>query len=313
MSNRNIKIGARGSKLATWQAGWVKNRLEELHPGFEVEVVKIKTTGDKITDSSLAKIGGKGLFTKEIEEALLDGGVDLAVHSMKDMPYKLPEGLVIGCVPPRENPFDAFVSKGEGLKQLKKGAIIGSGSLRRVAQLKHLRPDLVYHPMRGNVETRIRKMDEGQCEAVVLAVAGLKRMGLEDRVVEYLGPPDFLPAVGQGAIAVEIREDDDDVRELIAPLEDERARATTLAERSFLAALEGGCQAPIAAHGSIADGQLCLVGMVSELEGQRRRHDQVQGDPANAESLGKRLGRALLDAGAGEILKEIYGEQPDGQ
>jgi len=310
MIKREIRIGARGSKLAVWQAEWVKNRLEELHPGLEARLVKIKTTGDKITDSPLAKIGGKGLFTREIEEALLGGEVDLAVHSMKDMPYKLPEGLVIGCVPPREDPFDALVSKGDTLMRLEEGARVGSSSLRRVAQLKRLRPDLDYLPLRGNVETRIRKMDEGRCDAVVLAVAGLRRMGLEGRVVEYLRPPDFLPAVGQGAIAVQIREDDDGTRELIAAMEDERARAATLAERSFLSVLEGGCQVPMAAHASITGGKLRLVGMVSDLDGKRVCRDEVEGDPSGAESLGERLGRALLDAGAGEILKEIYGEEP---
>lgn len=313
MINREIKIGSRGSKLATRQAEWVKNRLEELHPGLEARVVKIKTTGDKITDSPLAKIGGKGLFTKEIEEALLDGRVDLAVHSMKDMPYKLPDGLTIGCVPPRENPFDALVSKGDPLERLRKGAIIGSSSLRRAAQLKRLRPDVVCQPLRGNVETRIRKMDEGQCDAVVLAVAGLKRMGLEDRVVEYLRPPDFLPAVGQGAIAVEIRKNDGNTAELIAPMEEEDARTTTLAERSFLSALEGGCQVPMAAHASITNGRLYLAGMVSDLDGERMCRHEVEGDPSEAESLGKRLGRALLEAGAGEILEEIYGEKTHGQ
>jgi len=313
MIKREIRIGARGSKLAVWQAEWVKNRLEELHPGLEARLVKIKTTGDKITDSPLAKIGGKGLFTREIEEALLGGEVDLAVHSMKDMPYKLPEGLVIGCVPPREDPFDALVSKGDTLMRLEEGARVGSSSLRRVAQLKRLRPDLDYLPLRGNVETRIRKMDEGRCDAVVLAVAGLRRMGLEGRVVEYLRPPDFLPAVGQGAIAVQIREDDEGTRELIAAMEDERARAATLAERSFLSVLEGGCQVPMAAHASITGGKLRLVGMVSDLNGKRVCRDEVEGDPSGAESLGERLGRALLDAGAGEILKEIYGEEPHGR
>jgi len=312
MSKREIKIGARGSKLALWQAGWVKSRLEELHPHIGAEVVKIKTTGDKITDSPLAKIGGKGLFTKEIEEALLDGRVDLAVHSMKDMPYRLPDGLEIGCVPPREDPFDTLVSGGDTLTRLRKGAVIGSSSVRRVAQLKRLRPDAVYKPLRGNVETRVRKMDEGQFDAVVLAVAGLKRMGLEGRVVEYLGPPDFLPAVAQGAIAVEIRRGDEDTQALIAPMEDERARLTTLAERSFLAALEGGCQAPMAAYASIIDGEMYLAGMVSDLDGERMCRNHVEGNPSDAESLGRRLGRALLDAGAGEILREIYDEEPHG-
>ncbi len=309
MVKRLIRIGARKSALSIRQSKWVKDRLVELHPGIEVELVKITTRGDKILDSPLAVIGGKGLFVKEIEEALTEARADIAVHSMKDMPAELPAGLIIGAVPKREDPFDALVGKGDTLAQLRQGARVGTSSLRRRAQLKYLRPDLTIEPLRGNVDTRLRKLDEGKYDAIVLAVAGLVRMGLDNRVVEHLCPPDFLPAVGQGALALEIREDDDLTRELIAPIEDTTTRAVTSAERAFLAELQGGCQVPIAAYASVDGDSMHLAGMVADIDGSIMIKDDIEGKPQEAENLGRELARRLLDAGAAQILDEIYGNK----
>jgi len=306
MTGVKIRIGTRKSALALWQAEWVKKRLTEFHPGLEIELVKITTKGDKVLDAPLANIGGKGLFVKEIEEELIKGGIDLAVHSMKDMPSVLPSELKIGAAPEREDPFDALVSHGDLLMHLPQGARIGTSSLRRAAQLKRLRPDADIRTLRGNLDTRLRKLAEGQYDAVVVAVAGLVRMGMEDRIVEYLGPPDFLPAVGQGALAIEVRTDDKRVNDLIAPLENFEARVTTTVERAFLAELEGGCQVPIAAHASLIDGRLYLIGMVSDLDGSRMIRDEIEGNPQDAEKLGHELGRKVLEAGAAEILEELY-------
>jgi hydroxymethylbilane synthase len=306
MADNTIRIGTRKSALALWQAEWVKKRLTELQPDIRVEIVKITTKGDKILDAPLAQIGGKGLFVKEIEEELIAGRIDIAVHSMKDMPSDLPERLMIGAVPEREDPFDALVSHGDLLMHLPEGARIGTSSLRRAAQLKRLRPDAIIHSLRGNLDTRLRKLAEGQYDAVVVAVAGLVRMGLEEKIVEYLGPPDFLPAVGQGALAIETRSDDRRVNELIAPLENFEARVTTTGERAFLAELKGGCQVPIAAHASIIEGRLYLTGMVADLDGSRIIRDEVEGKPLRAKELGHKLGRKLLQAGADQILDELY-------
>ena len=306
MPDNTIRIGTRKSALALWQAEWVKTRLTELHPGIRVEIVKITTKGDKILDVPLARIGGKGLFVKEIEEELISGHIDIAVHSMKDMPSDLPERLMIGAVPEREDPFDALVSHGDLLMHLPAGARIGTSSLRRAAQLKRLRPDAIIHSLRGNLDTRLRKLAEGQYDAIVVAVAGLARMGLEEKIVEYLGPPDFLPAVGQGALAVETRSDDKRVNEAIAPLENFEARTTTTGERAFLAELKGGCQVPIAAHASIIDGRFYLIGMVADPDGSKMIRDGIEGEPEQAEKLGHELGRKVLQAGADQILDELY-------
>lgn len=308
MTENVVRIGTRKSALALWQAEWIKKRLSELNPALHIELVKITTKGDKIIDSPLANIGGKGLFVKEIEEALLEGRADIAVHSMKDMPAELPDGLIIGAVPEREDPFDALLIRGEILMHLRPGAIIGTSSLRRGAQLKKLRPDATIEPLRGNVDTRVRKLDEGQYDAVVLAVAGLKRMGLEDRIVEYLGPPHFLPAVGQGALAIQTRENDDSTNSLIAPLEHGPSRTTTAAERAFLAELQGGCQVPIAAYAAHVGEKLHVAGMVASLDGSTILRQDMEGDPSDAEEIGKTLGKKLLEKGADKILEEIYGE-----
>lgn len=304
-----FKIGTRKSALALFQANWVKDRIEELYPGIEIELVKIVTGGDKILDSPLAKIGGKGLFVKEIEEALLSGEIDIAVHSMKDMPVIIPEGLVIAAVPQREDPYDALISRnGDLLIHLTEGAKVGTSSLRRSVQIKMQRPDLDVQVLRGNLDTRIRKLDEGQFDAIIVAVAGLNRLGFKHRIVEFLTPPHFIPAVGQGAIAIETRERDERVRNLLEPLEHAPTRIVIKAERAFLRNLGGGCQAPIAAHAIfLDDGKVHLQGMVSSLDGKEVIRGEMEGTPAEAYHIGAKLAWRLLDKGARNILKDIYG------
>lgn len=304
-----FKIGTRKSALALFQANWVKDRIEELYPGIEIELVKIVTGGDKILDSPLAKIGGKGLFVKEIEEALLSGEIDIAVHSMKDMPVIIPEGLVIAAVPQREDPYDALISRnGDLLIHLTEGAKVGTSSFRRSVQIKMQRPDLDVQVLRGNLDTRIRKLDEGQFDAIIVAVAGLNRLGFKHRIVEFLTPPHFIPAVGQGAIAIETRERDERVRNLLEPLEHAPTRIVIKAERAFLRNLGGGCQAPIAAHAIfLDDGKVHLQGMVSSLDGKEVIRGEMEGTPAEAYHIGAKLAWRLLDKGARNILKDIYG------
>lgn len=304
-----LRIGTRGSKLALIQSEWVRERIEARHPQIRVEVVKIKTTGDKILDSPLSQIGGKGLFVKEIEEALLNGEIDLAVHSMKDVPTDLPEPLMLCSYPQREDPRDALISKsGLPLENLGSGAVVGTSSLRRAAQIRYFRPDLKTVPLRGNVDTRIRKLEDGEVDAVVLARAGLKRMGFLDRVTETLSPEKILPAIGQGALGIEVRRQDEATRGLLAFLNHETTEVTVRAERAFLKELEGGCQVPIAAFGELQEGKIRLEGMVAELDGSRVVRDGIHGESDQPETLGITLARRLLDAGAGEILKRIYGE-----
>lgn len=306
-----FRIGARKSQLALWQANWVKSRLEELYPGIEVELVKIVTKGDKITDSPLSKVGGKGLFVKEIEEALLDGGVDLAVHSMKDMPAHIPEALEIAAIPEREDPYDALLSKtGDVLRHLPRGAKVGTSSLRRTAQIKMLRPDLNIEMLRGNLDTRLRKLDEGLYDAIVVAVAGLNRLGWRGRIVEFLGPPDFLPALGQGALAIETRANDERVRKLIEPFEHRETRITITAERAFQRTLGGGCQVPIAGHAVInPEGRVFLTGLVASVDGKKVVRGDIEGSVGEAYHMGVKLAWRLLEEGAREILREIYGEE----
>lgn len=303
---RQIKIGTRGSQLALWQSNWVKSALMERFPGLAVELVIIKTKGDKIQDVPLARVGGKGLFVKEIEEAILDRRVDLAVHSMKDMPALIPEGLCIGAIPDRENPKDALVSrKGLSLSRLPRGARIGTSSLRRAAQLKHLRPDLNILPLRGNLDTRLKKLETEDLDAVVLAAAGLRRMELDHRVTQFLDETQMLPAVGQGALCIESRENDPDIAPLTAALDHSDTRTVVLGERAFLHRLEGGCQVPIAAHGSLAGGQFSLTGMVASLDGTELIRDTLSGPANNSEAIGIQLADRLLDRGAGKILDTL--------
>ncbi len=301
---KKVCIGTRKSKLALWQANYVKEAIENRY-GIEVELVKITTTGDKILDSPLAKIGGKGLFVKEIEEALLRGDVDLAVHSLKDMPVILPKGLKIGAVTKREDPYDVFISRnGKGLKEIEEGSTVGTSSLRRGVQIKRLRRDLNVKVLRGNVDTRIRKLDEGLYDAIILAMAGVKRMGYLERVTEVL---DYLiPAVGQGSLAIEIREGDREIEEIIGFLNDEKSMISALCERAFLRELEGGCQVPMGAHCTVEDGKVRIRGFVSDLEGERFIEGTEEGNREDAEKVGMRLAKYILNRGGKEILDEIY-------
>ena len=303
-----IRIGTRGSRLARWQAGWVADRLRALHPGLAVELVEIKTQGDRDRDSPLAAIGGLGLFTKEIQRALLDSAVEVAVHSLKDLPTRGPEGLVLGAVPPREDPADALIAPTyKTLDALPAGATVGTGSLRRRAQLLHLRPDLTIVNVRGNVETRLNQALRGTLDAVVLAEAGLRRLDLEGHVTERLGPPRFLPAVGQGALGIECRRDDAETRARLAPLDDPTAHRAVVAERTTLAELEGGCMVPLGAWaGESADGlTLTLTAAVFDTDGRERISATLQGPGDDPETLGRRVAKALRDQGADRLLQRF--------
>jgi len=307
---RRLRIGTRGSSLALWQAEWVKSQLLGGQQELIVELVVIKTTGDKILDVPLAMVGGKGLFVKEIEEALLDGRADLAVHSVKDMPAELPEGLHLAAMPPREDPRDALISKnGAGLDRLPHGARVGTSSLRRAAQLLHLRPDLRIETLRGNVDTRLRKLESEGLDAIVLAAAGLKRMELSQVISEYLEPERILPAVGQGALGIETRIADLSTNEIVASLIHQQTVTTVRAERAFLKRLEGGCQVPIGAYATMEGGTLILTGMVADLKGVRLIRQEMRGDARQPELVGESLAEVVLQSGGREILAEIYGNQ----
>ncbi|MEJ7554629.1 MAG: hydroxymethylbilane synthase [Aquificaceae bacterium] len=303
MSKNTLRIGTRKSKLALWQANYVKERLES--KGYSVELVLITTTGDKILDAPLAKIGGKGLFVKEIEEALLRGDIDLAVHSLKDVPMVLPEGLILGAITEREEPFDVLISRdGRRLQELPEGAKVGTSSLRRQVQIKRKRPDLRVETLRGNVDTRLRKLEEGLYDAIVLAYAGVKRMGFEERVSQVL--EDFIPAVGQGSLAIEIRQEDKRVYEAIAFLDHRESRIRAECERAFLRELQGGCQVPIGAYAWLEGEKLKLKAFISDLEGKRFLEGVEEGDLHQAEQVGKKLARRLLEEGGKAILEEVY-------
>jgi hydroxymethylbilane synthase len=307
-ARRSLIIGTRGSRLAVWQAEWVQTRLKESAPDVTVTLRRIKTSGDKILDVPLATIGGKGLFVKEIEDALLQGEIDLAVHSMKDVPTKLPDGLEILCVPAREDPRDALISReAMPLDRLPRGATVGTSSLRRQAQVLHHRPDLKIEMLRGNLDTRLRKLRDGEFDAVVLAAAGLTRMGWLEQITEYLPFEVSLPAIGQGALGLEGRADDSFVRGVVASLENAPTRTAVTAERALLERLEGGCQVPIAAHATLSGEQLRLEGLVASVDGRRLVRDRVEGPAAEARELGRRLAEQLLRRGGDAILNEIYG------
>ena len=303
-----LVIGTRGSRLAIWQAEWVQRQLITFAPGIEVTLRRIHTSGDKILDVPLAKIGGKGLFVKEIEEALIRKDIDLAVHSMKDVPSVLPDELEIICVPEREDPRDALVSRDRlPLEKLPKGARLGTSSLRRQSQLLYFREDFQIHMLRGNLDTRLKKLHQGDYDAVVLAAAGLRRLGWVDEVTEFLPPEISLPAIGQGALGLEGRRDDDFVKELVARLEHGTTRIGVDAERAFLARLEGGCQVPIAGHAIIKDDQLILDGLIASVDGQRYIRETIAGATEDAHELGVELADRLLASGGRPILQEIYG------
>jgi hydroxymethylbilane synthase len=306
---KKVVIATRGSQLALWQAEHIKSRLMAQYEGLEVELLILKTKGDIILDVPLAKVGGKGLFVKEIEEALLAGTADLAVHSMKDVPMVLPEGLTLGAVPEREICTDLFLSeKYAALEELPQGAKLGTSSLRRQSQALALRPDLEVAMLRGNVETRLRKMKEGQYDAIILARAGVKRLGLGASLQQDLTPPSFLPAVGQGALGIEIREDRPEMRELVAFLDDMPTRLCVTAERAFLRRLDGGCQVPIAAHAVLEGEGLVLEALVADPLGKVVFRDTVRcaATLEEADAAGQKLAEKLLADGADKILAELY-------
>jgi len=299
-----LRLGTRKSKLALWQANFVKEKLEAL--GCKVEIVPITTTGDKILDAPLAKIGGKGLFVKEIENALLAGEIDLAVHSLKDVPITIPEGLTLSAITEREEPYDVLISSnGKKLEELPSGAVVGTSSLRRQVQIKRRRRDLKVEILRGNVDTRLRKLKEGLYDAIVLAYAGVKRMGLSGEISQVL--EDFIPAVGQGSLAIETRADDERVINFVKVLNHEESWLRAVCERAFLRELQGGCQVPMGAYAWIEGDRIKIKGFISDLEGERFLEGYEEGGLQEAEEVGKRLAQRLLREGGEEILKEIYG------
>ena len=305
---KTLEIATRQSPLALWQAEHIRARLEALHEGLHVELVTFVTQGDKILDTPLAKIGGKGLFVKELEAALLDGRADLAVHSMKDVPMQLPEGLELAVICEREDPLDAFVSNQyASLDELPQGAKLGTSSLRRKCQILKARPDLEVIDLRGNVGTRLSKLDAGQYDAIILASAGLKRLGLNERIRHTLDPQISLPAVGQGALGLECRSQDQAILDLIEPLAHAQTDACVRAERAFNAYLEGGCQVPIAGYATLdPQGQLQMQGRVGSVDGQTLLQAEVAGAAADAVALGENLAKQLLAQGAGELLKALH-------
>jgi hydroxymethylbilane synthase len=307
---KTIRIGTRGSLLALTQSNWIKGLIEEQYPETTVELIKIITKGDKILDVPLAKVGGKGLFVKEIEDALLNHEADIAVHSMKDVPAELPEGLHIGIITRRENPFDVFISaKAKTVRDLPQGAKVGTSSLRRKSQLASIRPDLVIEDLRGNLDTRLRKLDEGQYDAIILAAAGLNRLKLSERASSHFSEEEMIPAVAQGAVGIELRTSD---RELLNGLMFMDHRETTIcviAERAYLHRLEGGCQVPIAGFARLDQGgQLVMQGMIASVDGERILKKSLSGRRVDAAAIGVQLAESLLDMGGREILAELYGE-----
>lgn len=302
----NLIIGTRQSLLALWQSNYIAGRLREEYPGCEVTLKKIVTKGDRILDVPLAKIGDKGLFTKEIEQELLDGTIDLAVHSLKDMPTVLPQGLCLTAITKRANAGDAFVSnKYNSIEEMPEGSVLGTSSLRRRAQFLAKRPDLKIVDLRGNVDTRLKKLDEGQMDAIILAAAGLTRLGHEDRIKQII-PQDYcLPAVGQGALAIECRSDNFQVRQMLDFLNDTPTKQATDAERSFLGLLEGGCQVPIGVHAEVKDGHLNMTAVIASLDGSTLLRDTAEGEATDAVAIGRALGQKMLDNGGKEILAAI--------
>lgn len=307
---KKLRIATRKSPLAMWQAEHIQARLEALHPGLEVELVTFTTKGDKILDTPLAKIGGKGLFVKELEVAMLNGDADIAVHSMKDVPMEFPQGLELGVICERENPLDAFVSNQfTSIDALPQGAVVGTSSLRRQCQLQQQRPDLIIKSLRGNVQTRLSKLDAGEYDAIILASAGLLRMEMQDRIASYIPAEQSLPAGGQGAIGIEWRADDEAIQALIRPLAHEQTAACVLAERALNRRLQGGCQVPIAAYAELEGEELTLRGLVGSVDGTRMLRTELKSTASQAEALGIQAAEALLAQGAGDILADVYGHQ----
>jgi hydroxymethylbilane synthase len=306
MTLKQLRIGTRASQLALWQANWVKAELEQRYPEMEVTLVKIKTMGDKILDVPLAQVGGKGLFVKEIEEAMLRGEIDIAVHSMKDVPTEFPEGLGLHCITEREDPRDAVISRGVTFADLPQGARIGTSALRRQAQLLKVRPDLKMVVIRGNVETRIRKLTDENLDAVILAAAGLNRLGFAGQATELLPTDLSLPAIGQGALGIECDLSNEPVKEAIAFFNHPATSYAVRAERALLKRCEGGCQVPIAAFGEVTGDQLTLTGFIAAVDGSRSLKESIIGPVEACEHLGCELAERLLRNGGKEILEEVY-------
>lgn len=306
MKKQKIKIGTRGSKLALWQTSYLAEKLREQNPDLVIEIVTIVTTGDKILDVPLAKIGGKGLFTSEIERAILAGEIDMAVHSLKDLPTELPSGLIIGALSKRGEVRDALVSRsGKTLAALPSGAKIGTSSLRRRAQLLAFRPDLCISDLRGNIDTRLRKLADGDYDALILAAAGLIRLDRHSEITELLPPDIMLPAVGQGVLAVEARADDTEILHLLQGINDRTAAITAAAERAFLQRLEGGCQVPVGVFAELVAGELNVTGIIASLDGAKVIRRSRRGDPESAIKVGTVLAEELLSSGGSDILAEI--------
>jgi hydroxymethylbilane synthase len=314
MAAQTVRIATRKSALALWQAEYVKAQLEHFNPGINVELVPMTTKGDIILDTPLAKVGGKGLFVKELEVAMLENRADIAVHSMKDVPVEFPEGLGLEVICPREDPRDAFVSnKIKSFEDLPQGAIVGTSSLRRQCQIKEQRPDLDIRDLRGNVNTRLRKLDEGEYDAIILAAAGLIRLEMPERIAQYIEPEVMLPANGQGAVGIECRTEDSAIKALLAPLGCETTRIRVIAERAMNRALEGGCQVPIGSYAIIdqsasEDKAIYLRGLVGSVDGTEILRHEVRGSADNAEALGNELAQALLSQGADKILQQVYAD-----
>lgn len=307
MLEKTLKIATRQSPLALWQANYVKDRLQQLYPDLTIELVPMVTKGDVILDSPLAKIGGKGLFVKELENALLNKEADIAVHSMKDVPMQFPEGLGLAVICQREDPRDAFVSHAyRTFAELPQGAVVGTSSLRRQCQLKALRPDLDIRSLRGNVGTRLSKLDNGDYDAIILASAGLIRLGLADRIASFIGVEQSLPAAGQGAVGIECRTDDAQVQALLAPLADAETTYCVLAERAMNNHLQGGCQVPIGGYAVLQQGQLYLRALVGDIDGSHIIRAEGKSAVENAEVLGVQIAEQLLAQGADKILQTIY-------
>lgn len=309
-ASNTLRIATRKSKLALWQAEFVKAELQRFHPELEVELVTFTTQGDKILDTPLAKIGGKGLFVKELEAAMLDGRADIAVHSMKDVPMEFPEGLGLSVICERENPTDAFVSnKYKSLAELPQGARLGTSSLRRQCQALAARPDLKVSSLRGNVQTRLGKLDADEFDAIILASAGLIRLELEERIAQFIGDDIMLPAGGQGAVGIECRTDDKATQALLAPLHHQETAYRVYAERALNRRLEGGCQVPIACYATLNGDQLHLRGLVGSDDGQNIIRTEISGHVNDAEQMGIKAAEDLLTQGAGDILKQVYGHE----
>ncbi|MBC8439258.1 MAG: hydroxymethylbilane synthase [Deltaproteobacteria bacterium] len=303
---KKICIGTRGSQLALWQANFIKSEIEHLFPDLIVELKIIKTTGDMITDRPLAMVGGKGLFVKEIETALLNNDIDIAVHSMKDMPGKLPCGLIIGAIPERENPFDVLISKDNSLlTDYKKGAKIGTSSLRRASQIKHIRPDVIIESIRGNLDTRIKKLKAGDYDAIVLAAAGLRRLGQDSAITEYLDETIMIPAVGQGALCIETRDNDDDIAAIMKKLDHRDTRICVTGERAFLKQIEGSCHIPVACFGKIKGHDVLLTAVVASEDGKELIKEHILSPINKVEPSGQALAVKVLEKGGKKILEQL--------